>query len=220
VYGLIVSDYVGEFATITYTEGDGEEYETIVCTAGHACWAVKGENLADRPGVSELPMSASEMTPSGRWVDAKWLRVGDVFLTRSGRSATVAGLTIRTERLRVYNLHVRGTHTYAVGDDGVLVHNYCNGVHHRWMRALGNPVRMGSRYVTRHDHREVHDALRKFLLPLQMFPKKGRPGVTILEEFGVPRILDALDEFYQQYRNGEYYFDFIQETFRFRCQGL
>jgi len=46
-----------------------------------------------------------------------------VFLTRTGKSATVSGLTIRIERVKVYNLQVEGLHLYAVGDQGVLVHN-------------------------------------------------------------------------------------------------
>jgi hypothetical protein len=60
---------------------------------------------------------------SGRWVDAKGLRIWDVFVHANGKSVTVTGLVIRRERLAVYNLHVAGLHSYAVGRAGVAVHN-------------------------------------------------------------------------------------------------
>jgi len=63
------------------------------------------------------------LTPNGRWTEARWLRLGDKFLTRTGVSATVVGLTIRTERVQVYNLQVKNLQLYAVGQAGVLVHN-------------------------------------------------------------------------------------------------
>ena len=75
---------------------------------------------------SELPNAERGLNPygnGGRWTEARWLRLGDVFLTRTGKSATVSGLTIRIERVKVYNLHVEGLHLYAVGEAGVLVHN-------------------------------------------------------------------------------------------------
>lgn len=37
----------------------------------------------------------------------------------------MAGLTIRIEQIRVYNLTVNKLHNYAVGDGGVPVHNAC-----------------------------------------------------------------------------------------------
>ena len=69
--------------------------------------------------------------------NAKWLRLGDQFLAKSGQSATVVRLAIRTERVAVYNLQVAWLHYYAVGHSGVLVHNsgprisYAPRVHRR-----------------------------------------------------------------------------------------
>jgi len=53
----------------------------------------------------------------------RWLRIGDHSLTRTGKSATVSGLTIRIERVKVYNLQVAEHQLYAITDAGVLVHN-------------------------------------------------------------------------------------------------
>jgi hypothetical protein len=65
----------------------------------------------------------------GKWdrreSEVRSSRVHDHFLTRTGRRATVAGLSIRVERIRVYNLNVNTLHNYAVGECGVLVHNTC-----------------------------------------------------------------------------------------------
>ncbi len=89
-------------------------------------WLTAGDELAQRPIVAALPAHEHAMTVpthGGRWTEARWLRLGDVFLTKTGRSATVSGLTIRIERTKVYNLHVDRLHHYAVGEAGVLVHN-------------------------------------------------------------------------------------------------
>ena len=69
---------------------------------------------------------------AGRWTEARWLRLGDQFLTKTGKSATVSGLTIRLERVKVYNQHVDDLQLYAVGEHGVLVHNK-EGIY--WFRA-------------------------------------------------------------------------------------
>jgi len=63
----------------------------------------------------------------GRWTEARWLRLGDHFLTKTGKSATVVGLPIRMERVQVYNLQVRNLQLYAVGSVSVLVHNSAIG---------------------------------------------------------------------------------------------
>jgi hypothetical protein len=56
-------------------------------------------------------------------VEAGELRVGDVLLLRSGERAPVTRLEVRWAAVPVYNLHVEGLHCYAVGRQGVLVHN-------------------------------------------------------------------------------------------------
>ena len=68
-------------------------------------------------------MEDSKLTPSGRWTEARWLKLGDHFLTKTGKSATVSGLTIRMERVKVYNLQVTRLQLYAVGNAGIFVHD-------------------------------------------------------------------------------------------------
>ncbi len=108
---------------IAIDDGSSDRTESIDCTGGHPFWVVSGDQLDERPACTELPIHDSQMTPSGRWTEARWLRLGDRFLTRTGASATVSGLTIRTERVQVYNLHVKDLQLYAVGESGLLVHN-------------------------------------------------------------------------------------------------
>jgi hypothetical protein len=117
-------EYEGEIVTVTLELDDGSA-STIEATGSHPFWVTKGEDLEQRPVVAELHPNGSQITSGGRWTEARWLRLGDQFLTKTGRSATVAGLSIRIERTRVYNLNVNTLHNYAVGKGGVLVHNAC-----------------------------------------------------------------------------------------------
>lgn len=66
---------------------------------------------------------AHHLTDTGRWVEARDLRVGDVLYTTSGRTETVSAVAIRHEVVTVYNLTVATHHTYSVGTGGILVHN-------------------------------------------------------------------------------------------------
>jgi hypothetical protein len=59
----------------------------------------------------------------GRWVDAIDLRPGDVVLVRDGGYEKIEEVTYRDGAERVYNFQVEGLHCYAVGLNGVLVHN-------------------------------------------------------------------------------------------------
>ncbi len=97
-----VRDYFGEMVRleISISDGSSDRTESIDCTGGHPFWVVSGVQLDERPACTELPIHDSQMTPSGRWTEARWLRLGDRFLTRTGASATVSGLTIRTERVQ------------------------------------------------------------------------------------------------------------------------
>ncbi len=120
-----VREYDGLILTLTIAAEDGST-ETIECTDEHPFWITAGKDLSQRPVVQALAPHDREMTVKshgGRWIAARWLRIGDHFLTRAGKSATVSGQTIGNERVKVYNLNVNELHFYAVGDAGVLVHN-------------------------------------------------------------------------------------------------
>jgi len=99
--------------------------EVVEATANHPFWVVRGEGLDGRGRLENLPGTAPEAPPPGRWVDAGHLRVGDLLLLKSGRPAAVDRLVVRPVRQPVYNLQVEAVHTYAVGACQVLVHNGC-----------------------------------------------------------------------------------------------
>lgn len=125
VTAVFINEYEGLVVEIDIHAADGTT-ETITTTAEHPFLVASGEELRGRPAVGDWPAGATDAPATGRWTEARHLRLGDTFVTRTGRSATVTGLTLRLERLRVYNLEVAGTHTYAVGQDGACVHNSCS----------------------------------------------------------------------------------------------
>ena len=71
----------------------------------------------------------------GFWVEAKDLRVGDVFLGANGELSTLIN-AVRVEQeggIAVFNFSVEGNHNYFIlakeyeyGQTAVLVHNACN----------------------------------------------------------------------------------------------
>ncbi len=68
-------------------------------------------------------------TEDGEAVEAGDLKEGDKLSTADGESATVEQTEkiIHNEPVKVYNFAVIDTHTYYVGEVGVLVHNMCTG---------------------------------------------------------------------------------------------
>ncbi|RHX83649.1 polymorphic toxin-type HINT domain-containing protein, partial [Leptospira stimsonii] len=59
------------------------------------------------------------------WVEVKDLNVGDIVLLSNGSQTPVTGLRYYdVPSTKVYNVEVEDNHTYYVGEDGVLVHNY------------------------------------------------------------------------------------------------
>ena len=67
-----------------------------------------GKGLVARPlALEDAGKDANYVGKRGsRWIDARHIRLGDMLLSPSGMSATVTGLTIRIERVRVYNFTV------------------------------------------------------------------------------------------------------------------
>jgi hypothetical protein len=116
----LVHDYAGDVVTVA---AGGERIEA---TGNHPFWVVTGEGLSARPDPHDVPSAerdALRESTSGRWVEARSLQPGDLLLLRSGATATVEELYSRQVEQKVYNLEVADLHTYAVGGDGVLVHN-------------------------------------------------------------------------------------------------
>ena len=109
------NDYVGEVVSLQVNG------ELIEATGKHPFWVVSGNDLESRPAVNLV--NDYSMTPNGRWVNAKDLQVGDVFLDYLGNAHSLDGIAIREDAVTVYNFEVAGTHTYTVSNLGVLVHN-------------------------------------------------------------------------------------------------
>jgi hypothetical protein len=116
--------YDGVMVKVEITDDDGS-CEVIECTEGHPFWVVGGIALANRPQAEDAVPEGAEPTAGGRWVEAGSLRVGDTLMTRDGGYVVVAGVSSQTTRRVVYNLTLASLHNYAIGDDGVLVHNGC-----------------------------------------------------------------------------------------------
>ena len=117
-------EYHGDIITVTVTNEDGEAEDTFRATANHPVFVAEGRNLRLRPQPAEVPASEAA-SEAGRWVSAGDLRIGDTLLTERHSRVPITELTRERRRIPVYNLHVRGTHTYAIGRSGALVHNSC-----------------------------------------------------------------------------------------------
>lgn len=99
------------------------EDEVIEVTGGHPFWVVDGVNLASRPIVDHILYGERGMTPNGRWVNARDLKPGDIFLDYFDNEFTLENISYRYDTVTVYNFEVVGTHSYVVSSLGVLVHN-------------------------------------------------------------------------------------------------
>jgi hypothetical protein len=97
--------------------------ETIEATYLHPFWVVRGENLENRPRRSHIPPLPSGIRTPGRWVDAGDLLVGDDLLLRDGRIVPIETILVLPFKDKVYNLDVDDVHCFAVGFNGILVHN-------------------------------------------------------------------------------------------------
>jgi hypothetical protein len=112
------SVYTGIIVELSFA--DGTELEV---TEDHPFWVLEGEELDKRPQLKarDAYENSCHSLP-GRWVHSQALRVGDCLASRQGMVAI--HFVRRQERsLPVHNLAVRGLPYYAVGPNGVLVHN-------------------------------------------------------------------------------------------------
>jgi hypothetical protein len=119
---------------LTILDEQGRE-QTIETTDGHPFWVV-----TDEPDLSRAAKNYSdgmyhgnlEVAEHGFWVEAKDLRVGDVFLDANGELSILTNI-VRVEQaggIAVFNFTVEGNHDYFVlakeyeyGQSCVLVHN-------------------------------------------------------------------------------------------------
>ncbi len=96
---------------------------TIQATGNHPFYVLHGDRLTSRPQPRDIPEEEQGITEHGRWVEARYRKVGDVLKDKSGEGLIITVLSNRDEKIEVYNLDVEGYHNYAVHLEGILVHN-------------------------------------------------------------------------------------------------
>ena len=131
------SDHINHLAVV----GEDGNEQLIETTDSHPFWVVTDEpdlERAARAVVDEngLIIYHDNIEPglNGFWVEAKDLRIGDVFLGANGELSTLTGL-MRVEQsggIAVFNFEVAGNHNYFViaknvegATTAVLAHNMC-----------------------------------------------------------------------------------------------
>ncbi len=111
--------YEGPVLTLTTESG------TIRTMVYHPFWVERGRDLGERSVPRELsPVEDQGFSLEGRWVNSHELRVGDILIGQDGSRRAL--LRIEQEfksAFPVNNLTIDEDHTFAVGPDGVLVHN-------------------------------------------------------------------------------------------------
>jgi RHS repeat-associated protein len=112
-----VRDYTGDIITVRVTG------TLVEATGNHPFWVVSGSNLADRPTAKDVPAQDHVTGLTGRWVEARSLKIGDVVFQLTDQKATVTAVSTAQAQISVYNLRVELNHTYAVSQAGILVHN-------------------------------------------------------------------------------------------------
>lgn len=129
-YNLVKGEWQPRSVVETYTRDYEEELITIrvmdsavSSTRLHPYWVVQGVNLDSRPVREDLPKAPGGAIVPGRWVDAGDLRAGDVVLLRSNERVRIQSIERHWVHTIVYNFHVDDLQCYAVGQQGVLVHN-------------------------------------------------------------------------------------------------
>jgi hypothetical protein len=111
------TEYNGDVITINIGS------DRIKATGGHPFWVASGDDLEKRPSCDCLPDSEQGMFSDGRWVYARDLQLGDVVISRANFGMLIRGLKTSSKKILVYNFLVDDLHNYAVGENGILVHN-------------------------------------------------------------------------------------------------
>ncbi len=112
------SKYDGDIVTVDIGLGE------VTATAYHPFWVIEGKDLENRAALRHVDKNEDRGgSLSGRWVNSHELREGDVVFLRDRGPVTVQRVWRRHDQIAVCNLTVRGLHTFAVGENQILVHN-------------------------------------------------------------------------------------------------
>ena len=175
------SDHIN-YLTILDEQGREQVIET---TDSHPFWVVTEEpdleraarSIVDENGVWLYHENVGP-TEHGFWVEAKDLKVGDVFIGANGELTTLTNI-VRVEQsggINVFNFTVAGNHNYFIlakeyeyGQTCILVHNAdCHGHHSLPMFLGGNKNQhLTNLNSTVHSeyHKDLYKTLRKRGLP-------------------------------------------------------
>jgi Domain of unknown function (DUF4349) len=110
-------EYSGDIITI------GTSDYVIHVTANHPFLISDESEIGFRLLPDELSPSESLSPITGRWVDAGELQPGDILLTNNGHEQKIINIASRIETTQVSYLAVTGSHTYAIEEAGIVVHN-------------------------------------------------------------------------------------------------
>jgi hypothetical protein len=110
-------DYTGEMITIEAGTN------VIRATGNHPFFILDGDGLSARPEPLDVPASDRGTVGPGRWVEAGYLKTGDVLKSRIGERLVITKVLRHRENTLVYNIGIDGCHNYAVSPGGALVHN-------------------------------------------------------------------------------------------------
>jgi Ca-activated chloride channel family protein len=112
-----IHEFAGELLSIRFDD------TAMQVTGNHPVWVLSGRDLAKRPAATEVGYTERRETPQRRWLEARSLLPGDRLLGLNDRPIPIVDIDRQSTETTVYNLKVEGLHTYAVGLDGILVHN-------------------------------------------------------------------------------------------------
>ena len=98
---------------------------TVRATTGHPVFIIAGQDLGSRPWPEQLnPKLEAKSLETGRWVNSNDVLVGDVMIGVDAEKHVISEIAIEhVVDEPVYHLNVHGNHTFAVGENGLLVHN-------------------------------------------------------------------------------------------------
>ena len=163
------------------------KHGTVVATAYHPFWVLEGHDLANRPRPRKLADTEDEgLALRGRWVNSHDLMAGDLIYSTEGRELRVLKI-VQTyeEQFEVCNLTIAQNHSFAVGNDGVLVHN-TGGCPKATVGGLGYPGSMPGRLSGgKLGFKQTHEAVSEYLI-------QGKSYLRNLEKSGAINSVDVL----------------------------
>ena len=96
--------------------------DIVKSTGNHPFFVVSGQALDERSLPADVSPREQAGFDHGRWVEARDILAGDILRSKNG-DIEVTSVSIHLKETEVYNLTVADHHNYAIGLQGILVHN-------------------------------------------------------------------------------------------------